>query len=325
MTDLRRIDVHHHFVPPFWAEAAQGADLSDWPIPAWTAQADLEQMDRLKIRLAVLSLTCPGVSAWRGGEHVDMARRVNDHAAGIVQAHPDRFAHFATLPLFDIDASLAEIDRTLGTPGAAGVVLLSNYDGIYLGDARFEPIWQELDRRAAVVFIHPTAPQLAALPGVPAPVLDFPFDTTRTAVSMLFAGVPTRHPRVKVILSHAGGFLPYGAYRISSSVAGLQPGRSAASVLAEMKRFYFDTALSSSPSALPCLLDFADPGHVLYGSDIPYAPPPAVNWFTRYLDEQFKQGHAPEAEINHLSAGALLGDTVGAAAGAAGALSSEAP
>ena len=312
MTKTYRIDVHHHLVPPFWAEAlsSHGGDPSGWPTPKWSVEADLALMDTLDIGKALLSLTAPGVVGWQGPSMIEMARRVNDYTAGIVQRHPERFGNFATLPIGSLDSTLAEMEYALDTLGAEGVVLLSNYDGVYLGDPRFEQVWQELDRRGAVVFLHPTMPKIDLIPGVPGPLLDYPFDTTRTAMSMLANGTMTRFTNVKVILSHAGGFLPYGAYRFASGIAALQPDRTAVSVVDEMKRFYFDTALSSSPSALPCLLEFAKPGHVLFGSDIPYLKEAGVKWFTRKLDDHPGLAADQLNAINRNNAEALWLDAI---------------
>lgn len=293
MTTPYRIDVHHHVVPPFWADAlpAHGGDPSGWTAPKWSPESDIEMQDKLGIAKAVLSLTAPGIAGWHGQAARDIARQVNEYTADVVQTHAPRFGNFATLPLPDIDGSLQEIAYSLDTLQADGVVLLSSYRGIYLGDPQLEPIWAELDARASVVFIHPTMPAIELLPGIPGPTLDYPFDTTRTALSIVANGITTRYTRCRIILSHAGGFLPYGAYRFAAMVAQLQPQRSLESVVDEMRGFYFDTALSGSPSALPTLMKFARPGHVLFGSDIPYAAFPKVTWFTNNLDNW--DGFAP--------------------------------
>ena len=144
-----------------------------------------------------------------------MGRRVNDYGAKLARAHPERFGFFATLPLPDVEAAIAEMDRALDTLGADGVVLLSNYHGVYLGDPTFTPLWEAMERRGVVLYVHPGEPKINPIPGTPAPVVDFVMDTTRMAVDMVAKGVMERYPTVRVILSHAGGFLPYA--RIASS------------------------------------------------------------------------------------------------------------
>jgi 6-methylsalicylate decarboxylase len=283
----QRIDVHTHLVPPFWGAALpdHGGDPSGWTLPSWTPEIHLEFMDRNGIDTSILSLTAPGVTGWSGGERRDMARRVNEYAAELVAEKPRQFGSFATLPLPDVDGAIAEAHHALGDLGADGVTLLTNYDGVYLGDARFAPLWRALDERSAVVFVHPGRPLIATLPDVPGPLVDYPFDSTRAAVHMVFNGVLDRYPNVTIILSHAGGFLPYAVTRFCLLQSGLHPqGPSPDDLEATFKKFYFDTALASSPYALPSFLAFADPTHVLYGSDFPYAPAVVGTRFTEMLD-----------------------------------------
>ncbi|MGU7771894.1 amidohydrolase family protein [Burkholderia sp. MR1-5-21] len=308
MTTRRRIDVHQHVVPPFWADAlpSHGGDPSGWGMPVWRPDNARDFMDSLQIQTGVLSLTAPGVQGWSGQAKRDMARKVNEYAAGLVEKWPTRFGHFATLPLPDVDGALAEIGHAFDVLNADGVVLLSNYGGIYLGDPAFEPVWAELDRRHAVVFIHPAKPAIDGLPGMPGPLLDYPFDTTRAALQIVLNGVITRHPNVRIILSHAGGFLPYAAYRFAEIAPGVRDDAPSRDGLLELMRtFYFDTALSS-PSALPSLTAFAKPGHVLYGSDFPYAPAAVSTSFTAAQDAYDALGADQHASINHGNALALF-------------------
>lgn len=312
MIQAGRIDLHHHMVPPFWAEQLpeHGGDPSGWLMPQWSPEGDLAQMDSLGIEKSILSLTTPAVCGWHGQAQLDMARRVNDYAAMLREKYANRFGLFATLPLETIEAAIAEMTYAVDALKADGIMLLSSYDGVYLGDARFNDLWAEIARRDILVFIHPTMPKIDLVPGLPGPMLDFPYDTSRAALSIIAHGVLTRHPSLRIILSHAGGFLPFGAHRFAGSIAGSQPERTAASIIAEMQRFYFDTALSSGPTALPCLLSFAATGHIVFGSDIPYARTSRVAWFTRALDDHFKDDPEGLQVINRTSAVALLGKAV---------------
>lgn len=287
MTYAARIDVHQHVVPPFWADALplNGGEPSGWSCPSWSPDSALNFMDSQQIATGVLSLTAPSVVGWKPYERGDMAQRVNDYMAELVAQKPTRFDNFATLPLPDIDGALAEIASSFDVLKADGVVLLSNYEGAYLGDAKFEPIWAELNRRAAVVFIHPGHPELALIEGVPGPMVDYPFDTTRAAVQIVLNGVMDRYPDLKIILSHAGGFVPYAAYRFAGVGALLKQGIvTTDELLAKFRRFYYDTALSASPAALPTLKAFAGTQNILYGSDFPYAPAAVGATFTQHLD-----------------------------------------
>jgi predicted TIM-barrel fold metal-dependent hydrolase len=260
-------------------------------------------MDARGVETAILSVSTPGVHLGDDAEARARAREVNECAAKVVHDHPARFGFFATLALPDVEGALAELAYALDTLRADGVVLLANSRGVYLGDPRFDPLFDELNRRRAVVFVHPsTLPGLEPLPGVPAFVADFLLDTTRAAIGLARSGTLDRCPDLKVILSHAGGFVPYAAYRvaIAASAAG-----NPLEGMARLERFFFDTALSSSPTALPSLLAFAEQDHVLFGSDFPYAPASAVAAFAR-LYEDFALAEAQRASIDRGAAERLF-------------------
>lgn len=283
-----RIDVHTHVIPPFWGDALpdHGGDPSGWALPSWNADDHLNFMGENQIATSILSLTAPSVVGWPEEERREMARRVNEYSSALVADRPKKFGSFATLPLPDVDGAASEARHALDDLKADGVVLLSSYDGMYLGDSQLAPLWNALNERSAVVFIHPGHPMVPTLPGVPGPLVDYPFESTRTAVHMVFNGVLDDYPDVKIILSHAGGFLPYAVTRFCLLQSGLDPaGPSADDLEAKFRRFYFDTALSSSSYALPSFLAFADPTHILYGSDFPYAPAVVGTRFTELLDD----------------------------------------
>jgi predicted TIM-barrel fold metal-dependent hydrolase len=294
-----RIDVHTHLIPPFYAEElkAHGGDPSGWGSPDWSPEQAIGFMDDEGIALAMLSLTAPGIDGWRvGEERNDIARKVNDYGASLVQERPDRFGYLATLALPDVDSALKEIDRAYDQLEIDGVVLHSNYGGIYLADPMFEPVWEELNSRCAVVFIHPTTPHLVqVLPGVPGPIEDYPAETTRSAFNLVIRGHLTRFSSTKIILSHGGGFLPYAATRFAELKSSLAPERTAEELTATMQSFYFDTALSA-PSGFPSLLAFAPRGHVVFGTDYPYASEAVSKKFTRNMDnyDRFKTDELDE-------------------------------
>lgn len=294
---MNRIDVHQHVLPAFWVEGLKQRGSMHRP-PAWSPEDAIAFMDSRGVAKGILSLTAPALSAWEGEERRAMARRVNDYTAGLAAASPARFGNFATLPLPDLDDALAEIAYAFDTLAADGVALMSNYGDRFLGDPFFEPLWAELDRRAAIVFIHPTRTTLPELAGIPAPFVDFPFATTRTAVHMVLKGVMDRHRRIRVILSHAGGFLPFAAHRFATTAAAM-PGASPEGALMEaFRRFYFDTALSASEPAIAGLKAFADPTRILFGSDFPYAPGRMEEGFTPMLDASPLLSDAERAAID---------------------------
>jgi 6-methylsalicylate decarboxylase len=213
---------------------------------------------------------------------------------------------FASVPLPDIEGSLEAIRHAFDDLATDGVVLLASNRGTYLGDPTFDPIMTELNHRAAIVFVHPGPLPGPPMPGIHPVLADFLLDTTRAAISMVLRGIPSRFPNIKFILSHGGGFLPYAAFRVANISNVINPQVSANDVMEGLLTFYFDTALSSSPTALPSLLKFARPGNVLFGSDWPYCLDKTVTFFTDHLDRYEDLGAAGHASINRQSAEILL-------------------
>ena len=309
MSAAHRIDVHQHVVPPFWAQAlpTHGGDPSGTVIPEWSPDSAIGFMDSQQIATGILSLTAPSVVGWDKSERRRMARRVNEYTADLVAKRPDRFGNFATLPLPDAEGALWELEHALDTLRADGVILLANYAGKYLGDAAFEPIWSELDRRQAVVFVHPGQPPLPTAAGVAGPLVDYPFDTTRAAVQLVLNGIVDRYPGARIILAHAGGFLPYASHRFAELARVFRPDAAKpADILATFQRFYFDTALSSGPAALPSLKAFAGSGHIVFGTDFPYAPVGIGASFTAKLDADASLTADEHRAISHGNACTLF-------------------
>lgn len=282
-TDARRIDTHQHIVPPEYAAWLEkhGVLAGGLPIPAWSTEGALDLMDSAGIATGILSVSTPGVHLGDDAEARAMARSVNEFAAAVVRAHPGRFGFFATVTLPDVDGAIAEAAYALDALGADGVVLLTNVRGVYLGDPLFDPLMEELDRRKAVVFVHPSELPAPPVPGIPPFVADFLLDTTRAGINMCRQGWMARYPNVKIILSHGGGFIPYAAERMARMCCA---NGNAENGIELLRRFYFDTALSSSPYALPSLLAFADPSRITFGSDWPYAPKARSLHFAQLLD-----------------------------------------
>ncbi|MFE5733254.1 amidohydrolase family protein [Streptomyces sp. NPDC056528] len=283
----QRIDVHQHVVPDFYRDELAEAGITDAggrALPAWSPESALELMDLLDTATSILSVSTPGTGFLTApAEAAGLARRLNDHSAALVSDHPGRFGFFATLPMPDIDASATEAARALDELRADGVTLLANNRGTYLGADGQDTLWRTLDDRRAVVFIHPAELPAPPVDGIPAFAADFLLDTTRATYLLVRNGIPRRYPNIRFILSHAGGFVPYSSHRMALTIAN-DTARSPLDVLDDFRSFHFDTALSSSPAALPTLLAFARPGHVLFGSDWPFAPTPAGQYFAGGLD-----------------------------------------
>jgi predicted TIM-barrel fold metal-dependent hydrolase len=241
-------------------------------------------MSTLNIRTAILSLTAPGASI--SPDSASLARKSNEFASNLTRTSPSRFGFFAALPdLFDTTAVLEEIAYSFDVLGADGVTLFTRYgEGhSYLGHPAFEPIWAELDRREAVVFIHPTHPvdTVPFNPLVPQPVVDYPHETTRTAVDMIVSGTKRRFSKCKVILSHAGGTLPFLIAR-AAGIMKIMHGQEG--FVEDARSFFYDLALSSTPGVIRTLLELVDDTQILYGSDFPYAPRTGVVDFASELD-----------------------------------------
>jgi 6-methylsalicylate decarboxylase len=271
-----RIDVHAHYLPAEQRPALASAPPAYQGFVTWDVPPALEMMDRQGIGAAILSMVLPSTlfaAADDAAAARRLARSANETAAEAMRTHPDRFGGFASLPLPDVDGALAEIEYALGTLGLDGVVLLTNANGVYLGDRRLDPVVDELDRRRAVVFLHPNAPACGEhLLGYPISLIEFVFDTTRAVTHLVLSGTLERCPNLRLIVPHAGGTLPFLVDRIGLLAARFVPGageRAPAGVKAYLQRLYYDLAISTNPHALAALLQLVGPSHLLFGSDWP--------------------------------------------------------
>ena len=293
---VRRVDMHHHFLPQHYMKAEAERSHNEHgnsEMYSWTAERAIDALDKAQVDFAVGSISTPGI--WTGDVELSrsLAREWNEAAAKTVTDHPTRFGFFAPVPLPDIDGTLKEIDYALGTLKADGINFVSNYDGKWLGDPAFAPVIEEIDRRKALVYVHPTFSPCCRtnmVPGLVAPTLEFPYDTTRTIVSLITSGTTTRHPNIRWIFSHGGGALA-GVY---GRVAGLGnapafkdkvPG----GVPAELKKLHYDTASLSAVSTLPALLKIVPASQILLGSDYPLAGPPPVDVMIKKAVTEFEE------------------------------------
>ena len=252
-------------------------------MPQWSPESSLQTMAELDIATAILSVSAPGTTFLPTADATALARDVNDYGAELVTGAPEKFGYFATLPMPHVEESVAEAVRALDERHADGVILLANNAGTYLGEEGQEPLFAALDARSAVVFIHPAELPGPTVPGVPPWATDFLLDTSRAAYLLVRKGIRQTYPNIRFILSHGGGFVPYASHRMALAITA-DTGRSIADVLDDFAGFYFDTALSSSAAALPTLLAFAQPGHVTFGSDTPFAPLPVSQLFAAGLE-----------------------------------------
>lgn len=274
------IDVHQHFFPEIYQTALNNAGINIFellPWLSWDLQSALDFMDQSLIKKAYLSITDPGIHFGDNPAARKLARSVNEAGADLIRSHPDRFGCWAILPLPDVDGSLEEIEYSLDTLGLGGVVLMSTQnDGSYLGDAKYDSIMEELDRRNAIVFVHPSTPFYAKDLQIdyPPPLAEFVFDTSRAILNLVWSGAAHRYKNIKYIFSHAGGTLPYISWRCAGVMDNL-PRKDEFFPLGAMeyfKRFNYDLTLSSAPYSLAGIQEMVPNSQLFFGSDFPYAP-----------------------------------------------------
>jgi predicted TIM-barrel fold metal-dependent hydrolase len=275
-----RIDVHRHVIPPVYLSAMRDAGV-DTPIagvayPTWDVQTDLATMDEFGIQSAIVSITAPGIGFATGRAAAAVARATNEYLAQLRAEHPTRYGAFAVLPLPDVEAALAEIDYATDVLGLDGVGLFSNHRGTYLGDPAFERIFARLAAGDVLAHVHPAIPAGTDQPqfGLPPSLYEFTFDTTRMVANLLYSGTLDRYPGVRLILSHAGGAVPFLAKRLTYADT-INPGlasRRPADPLGSLRRLYYDTAMSANPHTLAALTSLIDVDHILFGSDYPFMP-----------------------------------------------------
>ncbi len=272
MPTPHRIDIHHHIVSPGFV--AELRAMLQPPTLNWTPERSIEDMDRAGVATAITSVTTPGV--WIGDHEQGrrLARDSNDYAARLAADHPGRFGTFVAVPLPHIEASLAEIEYGLDVLKADGIALFTSYRDKWLGDPAFEPVMEELNRRQAVVFVHPEAPLCCRglLPGVHEAVLEYGFDTTRAIARILFSGTALRYRGIRWIFCHGGGTTPFLAERLvrtpsmNKSLAQYVPD----GVMTELQRFHYDVAQIAHPMALAALTRLVPNSQILWGTDFPF-------------------------------------------------------
>jgi 6-methylsalicylate decarboxylase len=277
------IDTHHHFYPPAyqkaWLDWEDQRKIPHFPQQmAWTREKAAEEMDRNGVRVAVLSIaSTPGLWFDAGPESAGrMVRICNDYGAEMMRDYPGRFGLFATLSMLDVDATLKEIEYAFDTLKADGVGLQSNYGDKWLGNAAYKPIWDELNRRKGVVYVHPLVAACCGNLSVgtfPA-VIEVPHDTTRTITSLLLSGSFARYRDIQWLFSHAGGTMPMMAGRIDSFY-GARPNLkefAPEGIVGELKRLHYDTANATSAPAIAALVKLVPTSQITYGTDYPYFP-----------------------------------------------------
>ncbi|HEY0249086.1 MAG TPA: amidohydrolase family protein [Gryllotalpicola sp.] len=281
--DAGLVDVHAHFVTAEYVQAAVSAGITTpdgmpaWP--SWSAEDHLRLMDENGIEKSYLSVSSPGTHFGDDAAAAALSRQVNEFGAAVAAARPERFGHFASLPLPNVEGALRELAHALDVLGSDGVILESNAHGLYLGDERMRPLLAELDRRRAIVFVHPTSPpnheQVSI--GRPRPMVEFMFDSTRTLADLVFSGRLTEFGGIRWVFSHSGAAMPVLADRIElfrTLFLAEQPGfgPEAPTVPELLRELWFDIAGTPFPNQVPALTRAFGTEHLLYGSDYCYTP-----------------------------------------------------
>jgi 6-methylsalicylate decarboxylase len=310
--NANRFDVHHHIFPPAYMKAVADAGFGDAggvAFPHWSVESALALMDRHDIATAITSVAAPGVYFGNEAAARDLARYCNEFSARLVMDHPSRFGAFGVLPLPDVDGALTELEYAFDTLKLDGVVLLSNIAGTYLGDPAFDAVFDELNRRKAVVFmhpdVHPTTKQIKL--SFPGATIEFVFDTTRAVTNLIASGTLERCPDLKIILPHAGGTVPYVAWRMS--LLKLAPGfteRAPQGAMAYLQRLYYETAISGAPNVMSSLKELVEPSHILYGSDNPFLPEPLISTVIEQIEEYAGFSETTRREIQRDNGMALF-------------------
>jgi 6-methylsalicylate decarboxylase len=269
-----RIDVHHHLSPPAYIAASNAGNFGDPLMKNWTPEKTLQDMDKAGVAVAMLSITTPAVNFTSGDAARKLARECNEYAAKLRADHPGRFGSFAMIPLRDTEGSLQEIAYALDTLKADGIGLMTSYGDKWLGDPSFLPVMEELNRRKTVVYTHPTAANCCGnLVATQQPVMiEFGTDTTRTIADIVFSGNAQKFRDIRWIFSHAGGTMPFLIERLVRNPL-LVPSAKATvpeGTLAELKRFYYDTAQTSNKAAMSALSAVIPVSQIVFGTDFPY-------------------------------------------------------
>jgi predicted TIM-barrel fold metal-dependent hydrolase len=274
------IDVHHHVSPPTFVKALEKYKLGERPMLDWTPAKSIEDMDRAGVVASISSITTPGVWFGDRDEARALARECNDYGAKLVRDFPGRFGLFASLPLPNVDDSLKEIEYAFDTLKADGVGVMTSFGDKWLGDSSFTPVMEELNRRKAIVYTHPSVANCCRnlQPDVHYSVIELAADTTRAVASLMFSGTAARYPDIRYIFSHAGGTVPFiyqrftgypfldKALGLGKDIAGKVPD----GVLKTLQSFYYDTAQAAHPMAMQPLTKLVSAKQILFGTDYPF-------------------------------------------------------
>lgn len=268
-----RIDVHCHIAPPDYNAELTSRKMGNAALQAWTPAKAIEDMDRGGVATAMVSMSPPGVTIGDDASSRRLARLCNDYAAKLAADHPGRFGIFVNVPLADNDSALREIEYGMDTLKADGVCLFTSYGDKWLGDPAFAPVYQELNRRKALVYTHPISANCCRnlVPGIGDGAIEWGTDTTRAIARMVFSGTAARYPDIRIIFSHAGGSMPFLVERfINMAKAPRLAAQFPQGFVGAASKFYYDTAQTSNPAAMSALKKVIPVSQIVFGTDFPY-------------------------------------------------------
>jgi len=279
------VDTHQHPVPDYYRRAlatvgVMGSGENPWP--EWNLDGQLELMDRLGITAVVQSVASPGVYFGDVEFAKRAARECNEGAARMIADHPAKFGYHGVVPLPDVHAACREVAYALDTLKLDGICLLSHNGSRHLGHPDEDELYDELNRRNAVVFIHPLRNEARNMPdySYPAGMTELVFDTTRALHNLLWNGTFGKFPNIRWIMPHGGGAVPFLAYRISAMNhrPKVREYLSGGSVASALRNLYYDVAAITDPAPLKCLMEIADPARIVFGSDFPFSRHVTPSW-----------------------------------------------
>lgn len=312
MSERGLIDLHHHVIPPALADALSvqmgSGGTKGLQMPQWSRDGMVSFMDDTMIEVAVVST---GFGVHYGDDRcgADLARRCNDFIAEMVRERPDRFGGFGVLPLPSVDDAITELGRIHDELALDGVMLSTNYAGLYLGDSAFDRLFEMLQTRGTVVFVHPAAsPDDAAHSiGVPDFVIDYVADTTRAVTKLHYSGTFARTPNVRYVFSHGGGTIPYIVQRFDllDSVGAVPGAEQRGTARDQFRRLYWDTAIAYQEPVLRLARDVLGLDHVVFGSDYPYAADQSADGAAAIRTADYLS-HEERAAVGRTNAEALI-------------------
>lgn len=274
-TAPRRVDVHHHITAPTWLDAVKKARLDNPPMSNWTPQRSIEDMDKAGTATAITSPTTPQIGFLSAPDAARIARESNEYAKRLMTDFPGRFGVFAMLPMSHIDESLREIEYAFDTLRVDGIGMMTSYGDKWLGDPQFAPVFDELNRRKATVYTHPTTANccINLVQGIGDATVEYGADTTRTIANLIFSGAAQRYGEINFIFSHGGGVLTAVAERLQIQMVTTPPykGRFTRDIVdSQLRRFYYDTAQVANAVTIDALAKLVPTSQIVFGTDYPY-------------------------------------------------------